>query len=382
MRLLVLYQARDAAADQPGYYEGFERLISEGVLSAHVAIPFYGVAEEKGWDGLWAEAERTARNMQADAVFLQFFHGAMPDPTEGIQRLKRLPTRPTLFTSLGDPYGRWIRRVPKSFRVASALADVSFLTGMGYIARQLRGWGSRNLVLMPNGCCQVRFSSQPSTELSQPEFDVVFVGSRVYPRNLLSQFSYLYYWGGRKRVELVEAFTKRYGRRFGLFGKGWNGNSAWQGPVPYAGQHEAYRRSAVALGGMPYACNDYYTSDRVFIAMASGVPFVDYWVSGVDRLLQPGRDWWLAQSQDEMFRLCDTLLEMPSSERVGLGEEARKRVLSRHTQYHRCKEMIEIIRNIREAHRSGRRAAQPELSFLSRSWAPGPAPDAILGWEG
>jgi hypothetical protein len=130
---LVLYQARDAAAGHPGYYEGFERLVAEGVLSAHAAIPFYGVAEERGWNGLWAEAERTARSMQADAIFLQFFHGAMPNPAEGILSLKKLPSSPTLFTSLGDPYGRWTKRVPESFRVASALADVSFLTGMGGI---------------------------------------------------------------------------------------------------------------------------------------------------------------------------------------------------------------------------------------------------------
>jgi hypothetical protein len=133
VRLLVLYQARDAAADQPGYYEGFERLVAEGVLSAHTAIPVYAVAEAEGWNGLWAEAERIARSIQADAVFLQFFHGAMPDPTEGILRLKNITSGPTLFTSLGDPYGRWTKRVPQSFQVASALADVSFFTSMGRI---------------------------------------------------------------------------------------------------------------------------------------------------------------------------------------------------------------------------------------------------------
>ncbi len=378
MRLLVLYQAQDALVDHPGYYEGFERLVAEGMLSAHVAIPFYGIAQKRGWNGFWAEAERTARSMQADAVFLQFFHGAMPDPTEGIQRLKNLPNRPTLFTSLGDPYGRWTKRVPKSFRVASALADVSFLTGMGSIARQLNRWGSKNLVLMPHGCCQVRFSSQPSSQAEVPEFDVVFVGSRIRSRNPLSHF----YWVAQKRVEFVRGFTKRYGLRFGLFGNGWNRNPAWQGPIPYATQHEASRRSAVVLGGMPNAYHDYYTSDRPFIAIASGVPLVDFWVPGVDRILEPSRDWWLARSQRETFRLCDRLLEMPSGERIHLGEDARKQVLAHHTQYHRCKEMVEIVRSIRDAHLLGRRAAQPRLRFLPGSCAAEPAPDAIVGWEG
>jgi hypothetical protein len=249
---------------------------------------------------------------------------------------------------------------------------------MGYVARQLIASGSKNLVLMPNGCCQARFSSPSPCFLNRPEFEVGFVGSRIWSRNPLSHF----YWVSRKRVEFVEAATKRYGRRFGLFGKGWEGNPAWQGPIPYAAQHEAYRRCAIALGGMPNAYHDYYTSDRVFIALTSGVPLVDHWVRGVDRILEPGRDWWLAQDQKEMFILCDRLLEAPSNDRVRLGREARERVLAHHTQYHRCKEMIEIVRSLREARLSGRRTAAPELTFLSNSCAAGPAPDSIVGWEG
>ena len=71
------------------------------------------------------------------------------------------------------------------------------------------------------------------------------------------------------------------------------------GPVPYASQHRAYRSAAVALGGMPNGYHDYYTSDRVFIAVASGVPLVNHWVNGVDRILEPNRDWWLAHDQEE-----------------------------------------------------------------------------------
>jgi hypothetical protein len=378
MKLLVLYQARDAIKDQPGYHDGFCRLVAEGLLEAHRALSYLGVSERQGWDGLWKEAYETAREMEADAIFLQFFHGgSIPDPSSGIQRLKTLASRPTVFTSLGDPFGRVTKKVPQCFRAASALSDISFLTGMGYLSRQLIASGSKNLVLMPNGCCQVRFSSRRPGSLNQPEFDLAFVGSRIRSRNPLSHF----YWVSRKRVEFVEAATKRYGRRFGLFGKGWEGNPSWQGPIAYAAQHGAYYRSAVALGGMPNAYHDYYTSDRVFIAAASGVPLVDYWVPGVDRVLEPGRDWWLAHNQKEMFGLCDNLLEMADSDRIRRGQEARERILARHTQYHRCKQMIDIVRSLREARLSGRNAAEPELSFLSNSRAVGSPPNSIVGWE-
>ena len=378
MRLLVLYQASNAAADHPGFFEAFDRLVSEGSLGAHVGIPFVGVAARKGWGGLWAEAEQIARSVEAEAVFLHFFHASMPDPTRGILRLKNLPSRPTMFTSLGDPYGHWTNRIPKSFRVASALADVSFLTGMGSLARQLRGWGSRNLVLMPHGCCQVRFSSPANDGQVRRQFDVAFIGSRIRSRNALGYFHRV----ARKRVEFVEAVTKRYGRRFGLFGHGWEGNPVWQGPIPPHRQVEAYRRSAVALGGMPNAFYDFYTSDRPFIAIASGVPFVDYWVKGVDCLLAPGRDWWLARTQEEMFGLCDQLLEMPNEERIRLGEAAREQVLTHHTQYHRCREMISIVKSIRDARLSGQKAPLPKLEFLASSHAQAPFPESIVGWEG
>jgi glycosyltransferase involved in cell wall biosynthesis len=379
VRLLVLYQARDVATDQPGYYQGFEHLVSEGLLDAHAAIPLYGVAERQGWDGLWAEAEQTARTMRADAVFLQFFHGAIPDPTEGIQRLQRLPSKPTLFTSLGDPYGRWTKRVPRSFRIASALADISFLTGMGYIAKQLEHWGSRNLVLMPHGCCQVRFSSPQPMTVREPEFDVAFVGSRIRSQNPASHF----FWVARRRVEFVAACTKRFGKRFGLFGKGWEGNSSWQDLIPFARQHEAYQRAAVVLGGTPNADHDYYTSDRPFIAIASGVPLVDYAVRGVERILEPGVDWWLADSLSGLLQRCDKLLELPLSERTQLGQNARERVLASHTQYHRCREMVEIVRALRDARMAEKRPSAPELSFLApHRNEEQDLPAAVVAWQG
>ena len=378
MKLLVLYQARDTVKDQPGYHDGFERLVAEGTLTAHAALPYYGVAEARDWTTVWSEAYETARRMAADAIFLQFFHGHIPDPAEGITRLKNLSTHPMIFTSLGDGFGRWTHRVPKCFRIASKLSDVTFFTGMGFLARQLARAGNRNLVLMPNGCCQVRFAKSAENTHTVPEFDVAFVGNRMNPRNPFSHFGRT----AKRRSEFVSALTKRYGMRLGLFGKGWNGNPAWQGPIPYEAQHQAYRRAAVALGGTPNAHHDYYTSDRVFIAVASGIPFVDHWVNGVDRILKPNRDWWLARDQKEMFRLCDKLLETPNSDRVRWGREAREQVLAHHTQYHRCGEMIEVVKALREARFSGRKAAKPRLGFLSDGFARGPVPDAIVGWEG
>lgn len=380
MRLLVLYQARDAAFDHPGYYEGFERLVAEGILSIHAGLSYVGISEHRGWGAFWEEAAEAARRMEADAVFLQFFHGRIPDPSAGILRLRDLPARPTIFTSLGDGYGgRWTKPVPSSYRIASRLADLSFQTGMGELSGQMYRGGSRNLVLMPHGCCQVRFASSFEGENLQPEFDVVFIGNRTHSRNPFGHSRSV----ERIRIGFVRTFTRRYGRRFGLFGKGWDGNGSWQGAIPFAQQNEACRRSAVVAGGTPGAFHDYYLSDRPFIAAASGTPLVDYWIRGVDRILEPERDWWLAPDIEGMVRACDRLIGMSPSERILLGRQARENILARHTQYHRCREMVEIVHSVRCARNTGKRAAVPRLSFLSRG---GTAGDdqvaAVVGWEG
>jgi hypothetical protein len=312
--------------------------------------------------------------MEADAVFLQFFHGEMPDPTEPIRRLKGLPAKPMIFTSLGDAYGRWARRVPKSFQIASALSDVTFLTGMGYLARKLAQSGSRNLVLMPHGCCQIRFACPVHVD-QRPEFDVIFVGSRYRSRNPAA------FWWARRRTRMVESFTTRYGRRFGLFGHGWDGNPSWQGPLPFDQQQVVCGKSATTLGGTPGGYHDYYLSDRPFIAAASGVPLVDYAVRGVEHILEPGVDWWLAKDIEEMIACCDHLIEMSFSERLALGIRARERTLTKHTQYHRCLEMVEIVHDLRSARLAGRSAKEPKLTFLAEVKTQ-ETPPSIVGWQG
>jgi hypothetical protein len=259
------------------------------------------------------------------------------------------------------------------------MSDVTFLTGMGYLARELARAGSRNLVLMPHGCCQVRFSAPLDTARYRPEFAAVFIGSRLPSRNPLSHF----FWMGRKRDEFVAALTRRYGRRFGLFGRGWTGNPSWLGPVEYGDQHQTYRRGALALGGVPNAYYDYYMSDRPFIAAASGVPLVDLGLPGVARVLQPERDWWLARDLAAIAQLCDRLIALPDAKRLELGQEARRHVLAVHTQYHRCREMVQTVERIRVARLHGKRASRPELGFLSSQTSFGRnAPPDIINWEG
>lgn len=376
IRLLVLYQGK-TLEDHAGYHDGFQHLLSEGILSEYKAIPYYGYAEKHGWDDLWEEAITIVKKHQMDVVFLQFFHGPIPDPTKRILQLKQCPSNPTIFTSLGDPFGIYIKPVPKSYRIASRLADINFLTGMGKLATGLARNGSKNLVLMPHGCCQVRFSSQMTISEYNPQFDVVFIGNRMRSRYCIGSSSYYGFW----RDLLVKKLTKRYGKKFGLWGKGWTGHPSWQGSIPYDRQHESIRKGRIQIGGYPNSLNDYYTSDRVFIALASGIPFVDYRVPGVECIFKDEQDWWLGDTLDEMVKKVDELLEKPQDELLAIGAKVREVILGNHTQYNRCQQMVMIAKEYRRERQNTGYASKPELPFLKYSSSI-KVGSPIINWQG
>ncbi len=380
MRLFVLYQG-ETLESQPGYHDGFQRLKAEGVLSDYQAIPYSGFARIHGWPALWNEAERLVRAAGSDTVFLQFFEpqGHIPDLAMGIARLRACPACLTIFTSTGDGYTMWLKPIPDSFRIASRLADLNFMTQIGRPAQELARLGTKNIVLMPNGACQKRFSAPLDQNTYLPEFDVVFVGNSKRSRMGFSSSSLIGFW----RDRLVNKLSKRFGRRFGLFGKRWEGNRSWQGPVPYNQQHEAMRRSRVLIGGHPGILNDYYTSDRTFIALASGIPLVDYWVPGIECFFGNGAEWWLGRTFDQMIAQVETLLEKPQKELLQIGNAVRREVLEHHTQYHRCKLMVEIACRYRETKLAGKQPEPPDLPFLRFPLASGSiAGLPIINWQG
>lgn len=369
MRLLFLLQGRELE-DQIGAVDALRKLQAEGVLSVFEAIPYWQYGTDHGWPAFWRHVEATARQMDADTIFFQFFHGAMGVERSQIEALRQLPSKPTLVVSSGDPFGQWFNRLPRSLRLVSSMADLTFMTGMGYMADSLARTGSRNLLFMTNGHCQVRFSAPESAPPAGPDFDVVFIGSRHKARNFLSD----HFRAAYHREQIVRALQQRYGDKFGLFGHHWEGFSSWQGATTYAEQGRVYRRARIAIGGFPHSLADYYTSDRVFIAAVSGTPFVDQFVPRVDRILRDGEHWWLYRNQAEMLQLCDKLLALSDAERWTMGQRTAQYCAARHSQYHRNREMLMLARSYREAGQAGLAPARPQLEYFL------PEVDQVAEW--
>jgi len=77
-------------------------------------------------------------------------------------------------------------------------------------------------------------------------------------------------------------------------------------------------------------------SVRIFEAAACGTPIIsDRW-DGIETLLVPGQEIFLADSPAQVLQL---LRELPEDERRAVGERARQRILSDHTAAHRAAEL-------------------------------------------
>lgn len=362
MKLLSLLQGH-RVEDQIGFHESGIRLMREGWLEDYQAIPFLGADRLPPENPTYDLILESARKIGPEIIFFQHFHFyKIPDPTWLIVQLRRAVPRAVILVSSGDSFGRWTRRLPESLIQASRAGDLTFLSGMGYVADDLAKKGGRNICFMPHGFCPVRFLPPRDLDLQRNEavdWEVVCVASNYQVKN---PFSYLYKHK-QARIRQIRLLQRRYGRRFALFGRGWEGVSGWRGPLPYIEQARIYRASRVVVGGHPGGAMDYYLSDREFIAMASGVPFVEFWTPRIESLFKPEKHWYLYRDEKKMVQKIDNLLTTPDDRQTELAAETERYVRANHSNYHRLKEMVRIAIEYQESRSQGR-PYKPELKIF------------------
>lgn len=343
MKLLFLSQGK-TISQHPGWDFAFRRLADEGVLTGYVNIPYH--AGEENWPAFWSQVVDLCDGESMDMVYFQYYHRrANPNPAPCIRRLRTLKHQPTIFTSAGDPFSMDWRMpdYPRSFKECARRCDLTFSTQMGKAADKIASWGAKNIVLSPLSVCPVRFAkgweTDPATHTF--DFDIVMVGSKNSPRiNPLSH----YYLAFRKRKAVVNALNRSYGKRFGLFGHGWNGYVSWQGPVPFDEQQIAFRRGRLAVDGYPYSVADYYSSNRPFFMIASAIPTITYRVPRLDQILRENKHCYFFDDIGGLLTLCDRLLDSDPKDLYEQANLSARYVEERHTQYQRAKFIVETVK--------------------------------------
>jgi len=350
MRFLFLSQGK-TVDDHVGYHQAFLRLSKEGVLDRYDNLPYRGYAADHGWNRLFEEVYTQCAENRYDAVLFQnYHHSSNADPTVCIARLRSLSEPPYILVSNGDPWscGIWDRQLPSSFLACARAADVTFSSSMGMFADFLIRKGVRNVMLMPHALCDARFKAAPREPAGGAcEYDVVMVGymgrrTRVFGRadRFFSPWTFSLY----QRLQTARALQKRYGKRFGLFGKNWTGFSSWQGEVPFAEQQSVFMRSRLVVDAWPPVQYDYYASDRPFFVIGAGVPLVMFPTPRVDRLLRNEEHVFFTGIPEAAPSVCDRVLDMDAHLLQEKMRRSSEWVRAQHTVGQRVRLMVEVAR--------------------------------------
>ena len=354
MKMNVLFLSQGyKIEDHPGWHWALEQLQREGMISAFLNIPVRGYVEKYGWNAFYDHVEKLCNKTEFDVVYFHYFHHRhtqnVISPEKCILKIRSMLPQVIILASAGDGFSvNWLRpHYPFEFKEVSRCADITYSTQMGGAVDAMTNWGAKNIVYTPNSSCPVRFKSK-HINIGQHrfEFDVVFVGSNNVGRmwNPLSRDLY----ESRARLKLVKELHGHFGNRFGLFGNNWDGVLFNHGVTPFSEQHNTFQRGRIVVGGNPYSLCDYYSSNRLFFEISSGVPTVELAVPRLDHVLRNQDHCYFCNSIDEIIETCDRLLKVDPEELYTLAANAADYIAERHTQYHRMKFKLETAVRYRE----------------------------------
>lgn len=343
MKVLFIAQGR-TAQDQVGYDLAFRAVADVRT------IPWIGVVETCGWEGLWQEVLRQNDEFSPDLVFFQRFHSGAPEsPVRCIAALRQRKNHPLIFADLGDPFQPywghcWYRSFPKAIVDLAREADVFFMSSLGRSANWLREHGGRRIELLPLAFSNYHFPDWTEPVCEYPDFDVVMLGGIcIQRRHPISTLTHIHY-----RYDTAKRLLKRYGSRFGLFGGGWHGFSACQGTVGFRDQVNLFKRARICVDARPPIVDDYYCSNRPFYIAGSGSTLVQYYMPRLEELLEDGVHSHFVRRPQDLIKVCDDLLERDPVELRAIGLETQKFIQEHHTTDKRVDTILSYAEHLRD----------------------------------
>jgi hypothetical protein len=189
--------------------------------------------------------------------------------------------------------------------------DVVFVQGFGDMTDILSAYGVKEIRFVPAFGDPKRF--YPLQTSVDKEFDIVMIGNNIISRNPFRHTMP----GIQLRLSVVERFSGKYGERFAVYGNNWKNNSA-RGPLPYGEQNKIYHKSKIALS-VNNASGKYYFSDRLPVAMLSGIPILQCYEEGIEDLLKNCEGVYFFKTVDEALAIAEHILEKSPEELKRLG---------------------------------------------------------------
>lgn len=308
-----------AEGDQVGPRKAFKKLESEGVFSAYRSYSFLVERERaKSQSEALAALLEAVNAFKPDVVFWQHLNASYPVDREFLQRLKSGPSKPKFVWHDPDPYGRLIKPIDAVMKTALAECDMAVVKGLGYFAEDVRRAGASRILFAPESFDDERFC-QPWQPTLTRRYDAIMIANL----HCLKRVPFLFMPGGRQRKALAQTFYGAYGDRYAVFGagQGWKGQPYCLGPIGFDAQEATMRQAWLTINWSQFDQIAMYSSDRLPISLASGVPHITNYQRGFEHLFPGAKGIYFVHSPAEALDVADMLLSKPREHLIEIGEQ-------------------------------------------------------------
>lgn len=303
--------------DQVGPRMAFEKMHADGVFSAYQAYSYLVRRKElNSQQDALDDFYEAALAFKPDVIFAQHINFKYPLDRAFLKKLKAIPSRPKLIIHEGDPYHRWIKKLDAMHHASFSEADLVILVGLGTLANLAREAGAKNIRLITHSYDSQRFGDAWEPTLTR-KYDAVMIANCSYFKRIPG----FYLPGGKKRKQLGEVMFNVLGDRFAVFGGGqaWQGRPYAKGNLPFDEQGKVIRDSWMSVNWHHFDEIAMYSSDRLPISLACGVPHITNYQVGYEHLFEGIPGLFVVKTPEEAGDVALYILSMNADKRNELG---------------------------------------------------------------
>jgi hypothetical protein len=307
---------------QVGGRAAFDEMARSGVIGELRIHSFLAefLAREKNREAAHRALLEEVRSFRPDILFWQHPLG-YPLSHEFLREVRAAAGSPVIAFHEADPFDRWYKLIPNEVSVLYRHSDVFFTVGLGAACDLFNRIRIHPRFRYSPSCVdRERFgAAPPRVESIGSQYDAVMIGTigtRI--RGLYRQPC------SGHRIRLARGLARQFGDRFATFGAGWPAGTNCRGPIPYASQTGVLQTARMSIMWDLYPEYTHYFSDRLPIAMLSGIPFVTNRRNGLDTVLAGAPGVYLADSIADAIDIAVYLRSIPLEEiaSIGLSERA------------------------------------------------------------
>ena len=297
----------------------FECLLQTGVLDAYFAYSF-----EYEWRVQKRSPESVMEDLLSLASEIQPTHFLWQHPkdfpiTAGFfKSIRTLQSPPTIIYDERDPHGP-TKPLPRGGRILAQHADICYTTGLGTCQGELLKAGAKRVEYCPTLVDTIQFGQARGPEPARCSVLMIANIHKTARFKRARRYLTRFVDGNLRRLQLGQALRQRFGPEFELYGTGWPPSVGSKGPLPYEDQEKACQGARVTVSWDQFESEPYYFSDRLPIALISGVPHVCHYHPGYEDIFPIGDFLLWGMTVAEVISKTEYLLSRDDMDLHGRG---------------------------------------------------------------